>query len=105
MRPGNSLVLDNTVNHSGKENTVLEDWLWTQYRVFVLFLPAISPEWNPIELMGSSLDARLRTYKLKRIKQKKDRIVYAAVDTLKKVTRKEVDAFYNKSVVFHNHEH
>ena len=55
LRPGNILVLDNVANHSGKENTVLEDWLWKRHRVFVLFLPARAPEWNPIELVWSCL--------------------------------------------------
>ena len=27
LRPGNVLVMDNAANHTGKENTVLEDWL------------------------------------------------------------------------------
>ena len=44
LRPGNILVLDNTANHSGKENTaVLEDWLWKDTVSFVLFLPARAP--------------------------------------------------------------
>ena len=87
LRPGNILVLDNAANHSGKENIVLEDWLWKRHRVVVLFLPARAPEWNPIELVWSCLEARLRTYKLRRIRQtKKDCAMYAAADILKKVT-------------------
>ena len=103
LRPGNILVLGNATNHSGKENTVLEDWLWKRHRVFVLFLPARAPEWNPIELVRSCLEARLRTYKFKKIKHKKDRVVYAAADILKKIMPKEVEALYNKSGVFQNH--
>jgi hypothetical protein len=34
------LVLDNAANHTGKGNTVLEDWLWEEHMVIVLFLPA-----------------------------------------------------------------
>jgi hypothetical protein len=26
--PGDVLVMDNAANHTGKEKTVLEDWLW-----------------------------------------------------------------------------
>ena len=64
LRPGNLLVLNNAANHSRKENTVLEDWLWKRHRVFVPFLVARAPEWNPIELAWSCLEARLWAYKL-----------------------------------------
>ena len=40
---------------------------------------------------------------MKQIKHKKDRVVYAASDILKKITHEEVEAFYNKSGGFHNH--
>ena len=58
------------------------------------FFPARAPEWNPIELVWSCLEARLGTYKLKQIKQKRNRVVYTAADILKKITPKEVEAFY-----------
>ena len=35
--------------HTGKENTVLEDYLWETYGIFLLFLLARAPEWNPME--------------------------------------------------------
>ncbi len=38
--PGDVLVMDNAANHTGKENTVLEDWLWEENSIFALFLPA-----------------------------------------------------------------
>ena len=100
---GDILVMDNAANHSGKENTVLADWLWKRHRVFALFLPARAPEWNPIELVWSCLEARLRTCKFKRIKRNKDRVVYAAADVLSNITHKEVESCYNKSGVFDNH--
>ncbi len=40
LRAGDVLVLDNAAHHAGKGNTVLEDWLWTEYSELVLFLPA-----------------------------------------------------------------
>ena len=100
---GDVLVMGDAVNHCGKENTVLADWLWKRHRVFTLFLPAWAPEWNPIELVWSCLEARLRTYKLKREKCNKDRGVYAATDVLTKITHQEVESFCNKSGVFDNH--
>jgi hypothetical protein len=47
--------LDNAANHTGKDNTVLEEWLWTELMVLVLFLPVRAPEWNPIELMWNCM--------------------------------------------------
>ncbi len=35
--PGNVLMMDNAANHTGKENTVLEDWLWEEHSIFALF--------------------------------------------------------------------
>jgi hypothetical protein len=40
LRTGDVLVLDNTANHTSKGNTVLENWLWEEHSVLVLFLPA-----------------------------------------------------------------
>jgi hypothetical protein len=45
LRADDVLVMDNAANHTGKENTVLED------SIFTLFLPARMPKWNPIKLM------------------------------------------------------
>jgi hypothetical protein len=60
LRPGDVLVMDNAANHTGKENTVLEDWLWEEHSIFALFLPARTPEWNPIELLWNCLSVRLK---------------------------------------------
>jgi hypothetical protein len=40
LRVGNILILDNTANHTGKGNSVLEEWLWEEHMVLALFLPA-----------------------------------------------------------------
>jgi len=40
LRAGDILVLDNAANHTGKGNTVLENWLCKEHSVLVLFLPA-----------------------------------------------------------------
>jgi hypothetical protein len=58
--PGNVLVMDNAANHTGKENTDLEDWLWEEHSIFALFLPARTPEWNPIKLLWNCLSMRLK---------------------------------------------
>jgi transposase len=54
--------MDNAANHTGKENTVLEDWLWEEHSIFALFLPAQTPEWNPIELVWNCLAQQLKHY-------------------------------------------
>ena len=51
LRPGDFLVLDNAAYHMGKENEVLEDWLWENHGIMLIFLPPRSPEWNPIEFV------------------------------------------------------
>jgi hypothetical protein len=51
LQPSVVLVMDNAANHTGKENTVLENWLWNDHSIFALFLPAQTSEWNPIELL------------------------------------------------------
>jgi hypothetical protein len=51
LRAGDVLVRDNATNHTGKENTIHEDWLWEEHSIFALFLPARTPKWNPIKLV------------------------------------------------------
>jgi hypothetical protein len=51
LRAGAVLILNNAANHTRKGNSVLEEWLWEEHMVLVLFFPAQAPEWNPIKLM------------------------------------------------------
>jgi hypothetical protein len=44
LHAGNVLVMDNAANHTGKENTILEDWMWEEHYIFSLFLPAQMPK-------------------------------------------------------------
>jgi hypothetical protein len=44
-------------------NTVLEEFLWYNFRVFVLTLPARAPEWNPIEQVWNVYDQKMQTYR------------------------------------------
>lgn len=34
------LVFDNAALHTGRDNVVLQDYLWENYGIFLLFLPA-----------------------------------------------------------------
>jgi hypothetical protein len=61
---GDVLILDNAANHTGKGNSVLEELLWQEHMVLVLFLPARAPEWNPIELMRNCLMQWLKYFDL-----------------------------------------
>ena len=62
LQAGDVLILDNAVKHTGKGNNVLEDWLWEEHMVLVLFLPTRALEWNPIKLMWNCLIQRLRYF-------------------------------------------
>jgi transposase len=60
FRPGDILVLDNASIHNGGDNNILEEWLWDNFGVLLLFLPARSPELNPIEQVWKLLVNRLK---------------------------------------------
>ncbi len=88
LQSNDVLVMDNAANHTGKENMVLEDWLWNEHSIFALFLPARTPEWNPIELLWNCLSMRLK---------------HNATYILDNITHWEVESFYQKSGVFTLH--
>ena len=104
LRAGNVLVMDNAANHTGKENTVLEDWLWEEHSIFALFLPARAPEWNPIELLWNCLTQRLKHYDWEHL-HGSYRVVRAAIYVLDRITHGEVERFYEHSGVFTLHGH
>ena len=59
---------------------------------------------NPIKLVMLHLGEQLRTYKFRKIKHKRDQVVYAPVDLLSStITNKDIETFYEKSGVFDNH--
>jgi hypothetical protein len=45
--------------HTGKQNSILADWLWEYHSICVLFLPTRTPEWNLIELVWNTLVKRM----------------------------------------------
>ena len=104
LQAGDVLILDNAANHTGKDNTVLEEWLWTEHMVLVLFLPARTPEWNPIELMWNCMSQRLKYFDILQITGS-HRVVKAAVSILDQITHDEIYRFYEKSGVFDLHGH
>lgn len=95
LLPFDCLVADNAAIHSGKENEGLEEWLWDKFRIFMLFLPARTPEWNPIELVWNILVQRLKTIDLCMLRKKDSHsVVWAASAILNDITHHEVDKCY-----------
>ena len=95
FRGGDVLILDNAQVHTGKENTVLQDYLWDEYGIFLLFLPARTPEWNPMEQVWKCLVQKLRDIPLKTCREIGEHATaYAAIDILSKITHSEVRRFY-----------
>jgi transposase len=104
LRAGDVLILDNAAIHTGKDNSVIEEWLWEEHMVLVLFLPAQAPEWNPIELMWNCLTQRLKFFDLSSLNGT-HRVVLAAAKILNEITHDEIFRFYQKSGVFNLHGH
>jgi transposase len=81
LRPGDIVVMDNLSPH--KSEPTLERM--TQAGVQVLFLPAYSPDLNPIEKMWSKLKAGLR----KTEARTREELEQAIADALQKVTAQD----------------
>jgi hypothetical protein len=104
LHAGNALVMDNAAIHTDKENTILEDWLWEEHSIFALFLPAQTPEWNPIKLVWIFLTERLKHYDWDHLSASYQ-VVHAAIYVLDCITHNKVERFYKKSGVFTLHGH
>lgn len=48
---GDVLVMDNAAIHNYKESADLEEILWDNFEIVIVFLPTRAPELNPIELL------------------------------------------------------
>ena len=98
LLPYDVLIVDRAAIHTGGCNATLEDWLWDNYRIFMLLLPARTPEWNPIELVWNILVQRLRTFSLHLANQfGKQSLLGASEVILDNITHKEVDGCFRKS--------
>jgi len=98
---GDVLVLDNAAIHIGGENTVLEEWLWSNFEIFLLLLPPRSPEWNPIELVWGTMVVRLKhvpLYVLEEIGSHATAVESNRI--LSEITHDEVRRFYKKCKIF-----
>lgn len=97
LLPYDVLVLDNAAIHTGGENSNLGDWLWDNFRIFVLFLPARTPEWNPIELVWNILVQRLQVFSLEVASSLgQHSLVKASQIILDGITHAEVDGCFRR---------
>jgi len=99
LQQGDVLVLDNAAIHTSGTNSDLESWLWDNFRIFLLWLPARTPEWNPIELVWNVLVSRLGVFSLEvaRCIPGTHSLVVAADMILQGISHEEVQACYEKS--------
>ena len=86
LHPGDIVVMDNLSSH--KSEPTLE--LMRQNGVKVLFLPAYSPDLNPIEKMWSKLKAYLRKVEART----REELDQAIGEGLKKVTGQDARNWY-----------
>ena len=59
-RPGDVIVCDNASIHKNAECQFLRECLWQRAGIMIVYLPAYTPELNPIELMFNIFTMRLR---------------------------------------------
>lgn len=100
LRYGNVLVLDNAAIHTGKDNKYLEDFVWHEFGVFILFLPTRAPEWNPQELVWRVMVKRMQSYPLRVLREVDQHSpAFAAHEILGTITHECVRGFFRKSQV------
>ena len=63
LRRGDIFVLDNCTVHFQVDNEGIEDALWMQHGINMIFLPPYHPELNPTELVFHTLLERLKSEK------------------------------------------
>jgi transposase len=92
LRSGDVLVVDNASVHVGHETTDLVFDLLRSHNIFLLFLPAYSPELNPCELVFALLKDALRQMTLSPTMVKEILLVLA------RISSSQVAAFYKKCI-------
>jgi hypothetical protein len=105
LLPYDVLVTDDTQIHWYGLNTVLEEFLWDNFCVFVLTLPARTPEWNPIEQVWNVYDQKMQTYRVEKLEglSNEDRYLYAVEEILDSFTHADINTHYRKSGVLLNY--
>ena len=102
LRQGDVLVLDNAAIHTGRSNKYLEEFIWNEFGVFILFLPTRSPEWNPQELVWRVMVKGMEYYPLRVLREMTSHSpAHAAHNVLKTIGHKKVKKFYKKCQVLY----
>ena len=100
LLPHDVLVLDRADIHTGWNIINLADWLWENFRIFILMLPARTPEWNPIKLVWNILVQRLQSFGLfLACHMGQHSLIHASKLILNNIAHKEVDGCFRKSGV------
>lgn len=86
LTPGDILVMDNLSAHKDREAL----HLLAQAGIKVRFLPAYSPDFNPIELMWSKVKAFLRKVEART----NDALLRAIGDALSRITQKDATHWF-----------
>jgi transposase len=86
LRPGDIVVMDNLAAHKGPEIERLIKAAGAEVR----YLPAYSPDLNPIEKMFSKLKAHLRKAAARTV----DRLYEAMGDALRSVTHQDIAGWF-----------
>lgn len=92
LKSGDVLVLDNASVHVGQETTNLVFDLLSSYNVYLLFLPAYSPELNPCEFVFSHLKGSLRKMSLS------PTLIREIVLALGEIDHQQLLGFYKKCI-------
>ncbi len=94
------MVLDNAAIHTSKGNKYLENFVWHELGVFILFLPTLSPEWNPQELGWRVMVRGMQSYPLCVLREvDRHTPAFAANEVLSTITHGCVCGFFRKSQV------
>ncbi len=86
LGPGDVVVMDNLAAHKGSEVERLIRGVGAEVR----YLPAYSPDFNPIEKMFSKLKAHLRKAAARSV----DRLIEAMGDGLRSVTHQDIAGWF-----------
>ena len=95
--PCDVIILDRAAVHTGKGNYILENWLWNNYWICLLFLHARTLTWHPIKLVWNILVQQLGVFSLYLIKKMGSHsLVQASERILRNITHAKVDGCYRE---------
>ena len=95
LKYGDVIVMENASIHRYREAAVLEEILWVDYHILIVFMPARSPELNPIELLWHILVQRLKIVPLNG-NHSSERTATAAKEIMDQFTHRDVGSCYRK---------